>query len=89
MRKTLIALVLCAVLVSTVSLTSVVSARQVGSNTVNQNGPSGGYLVRVAFLIAGIYKFWQSKLNPTQIAIGTPVAMLVAGVLTLVTHHSK
>ncbi|MFZ1021349.1 MAG: hypothetical protein WCE82_10870 [Halobacteriota archaeon] len=69
MRKTLVALVLCAVLVSTMSLTSVVSARQ-ASNSANQGG--------VGFIIAAIYKFWQSKLNPTQIPIGTPIALLVA-----------
>ena len=26
------------------------------------------YLVALAFVIAGIYKFWQNKLNPTQSA---------------------
>ena len=76
MRKILIVLVLCAVLVSAVSVTSVVSARQVGSNTVKQSG--------IFFKIAQLYKFWRSKLNPTQIPINTPIALLVIGIATLI-----
>ena len=76
MRKTLIALVLCAVLVSTVSLTSVVSARQVSSSssTVKQNG--------IAFVIAAIYKFWQSKLNPTLGEVLTLVTLAMQNIVS-------
>ena len=56
MQKRLIVLVLCAVLVSAVSVTSVVSARQVS----NSNRLGG-----IFFIIAALYKFWQSKMNPT------------------------
>jgi hypothetical protein len=56
MRKRLIVLVLCAVLVSAGSITFVVSAHPVGSNTVKQSG--------IFFIIAALYKFWQSKINP-------------------------
>jgi len=76
MRKSLIVLVLCAILVSAVSVTSVVSARQVSSNTVKQSG--------IFFKIAQLYKFWRSKLNPTQIPINTPIALLVIGIATLI-----
>jgi hypothetical protein len=54
MRKRLIALILCAVLVSAVSVTSVVSARQVDAR---QSG--------IYYILAALYKFWQSKMNPT------------------------
>jgi len=60
------------------SVTTVVSARQVGSNTVKQSGISLSQII-------AIYKFWQNKENPTQIPIGTPIALLLAGVLTIVT----
>jgi opacity protein-like surface antigen len=56
MQKRLIVLVLCVVLVSAVSVTSVVSTRHVS----NSNRLGGAF-----FIIEALYKFWQSKLNPT------------------------
>ncbi len=42
---------------------------------------------RFIFVITAIYKFWQSKLNPTllgQIPIGTPIALLLYGIASVV-----
>jgi hypothetical protein len=58
------------------SVTSVVSAHQVGSNTVKKSD--------LGSRIIAIYKFWQAKLNPTQMEITQPLVMLLAGGLTLV-----
>ena len=38
------------------------------------------YLAGFGFVIAAIFKFKQHKDNPTQIPMGTPIAMLVIGV---------
>ena len=39
------------------------------------------YVAGIAFAIAAIFKFKQHKDNPTQITLGTPLAMLTIGVL--------
>src|SRR5689334_3494979 len=41
------------------------------------------YLAGIAFAIAGIFKFKQHKDNPTQIPLGTPIALLVIGILLI------
>jgi hypothetical protein len=74
MRKRLIVVILCAILVSALSVTSVVSAHQVDARQSD-----------IYFILASLYKFWQSKMNPTQIPIGTPIALLVIGIVTLIT----
>lgn len=38
------------------------------------------YLAGFGFVIASIFKFKQHKDNPTQIPMGTPLAMLVIGI---------
>ncbi len=41
---------------------------------------------QLRYVIASIIKFWQEKVNPTlpgQIPIGTPIALLINGVLGL------
>jgi intracellular multiplication protein IcmD len=38
------------------------------------------YLAGFAFVIASIFKFKQHKDNPTQIPMGTPIAMLAIGI---------
>jgi len=38
------------------------------------------YLAGFGFVIASIFKFKQHKDNPTQIPMGTPIAMLVIGI---------
>ena len=38
------------------------------------------YLAGFGFVIAGIFKFKQHKDNPTQIPMGTPIAMVLIGV---------
>lgn len=38
------------------------------------------YLAGIGFAIAAIFKFKQHKDNPTQIPMGTPIALLVIGV---------
>jgi intracellular multiplication protein IcmD len=38
------------------------------------------YLAGIGFTIASIFKFKQHKDNPTQIPIGTPLALLVIGI---------
>ncbi len=41
---------------------------------------------QLRYVIAALYKFWQSKLNPTlpgQIPIGTPIALLIVGLTGL------
>ena len=38
------------------------------------------YLAGFGFVIAAIFKFKQHKDNPTQIPMGTPIAMLVIGI---------
>ena len=39
------------------------------------------YIAGVAFAIAAIFKFKQHKDNPTQITLGTPLAMLAIGIM--------
>ncbi len=41
------------------------------------------YLAGIGFTIASIFKFKQHKDNPTQIPIGTPLAMLVIGIVLI------
>lgn len=41
------------------------------------------YLAGFGFAIAAIFKFKQHKDNPTQIPIGTPIALLVIGVVLI------
>ena len=38
------------------------------------------YIAGFGFVIAAIFKFKQHKDNPTQIPMGTPIAMLVIGI---------
>lgn len=38
------------------------------------------YLAGIGFAIAAIFKFKQHKDNPTQIPLGTPIALLVIGI---------
>jgi intracellular multiplication protein IcmD len=38
------------------------------------------YLAGIGFVIAAIFKFKQHRDNPTQIPIGTPIALLVIGI---------
>ena len=39
------------------------------------------YIAGIAFAIAAIFKFKQHKDNPTQITLGTPLAMLAIGIM--------
>lgn len=39
------------------------------------------YVAGIAFAIASIFKFKQHKDNPTQIPLGTPLALLVIGIV--------
>jgi intracellular multiplication protein IcmD len=39
------------------------------------------YLAGIAFVLASIFKFKQHKDNPTQIPLGTPLALLVVGIV--------
>ncbi len=39
------------------------------------------YVAGIAFAIASIFKFKQHKDNPTQIPLGTPLALLVIGII--------
>jgi len=39
------------------------------------------YLAGVGFTVAAIFKFKQHKDNPTQIPLGTPLALLVLGIV--------
>jgi intracellular multiplication protein IcmD len=41
------------------------------------------YLLGVGFSGAAIFKFKQHKDNPTQIPIGTPIALLVVGIMLI------
>lgn len=41
------------------------------------------YLAGFGFAIAAIFKFKQHKDNPTQIPIGTPIALLVIGIVLI------
>lgn len=41
------------------------------------------YLAGFGFTIAAIFKFKQHKDNPTQIPIGTPIALLVIGIVLI------
>ena len=41
------------------------------------------YLLGVGFAGAAIFKFKQHKDNPTQIPIGTPIALLVIGIMLI------
>lgn len=41
------------------------------------------YLAGIGFVISSIFKFKQHKDNPTQIPLGTPLAMLVIGVVLI------
>lgn len=38
------------------------------------------YLCGIGFAMAGIFKFKQHKDNPTQIPVGTPIALMIIGV---------
>ena len=39
------------------------------------------YVAGIAFTIASVFKFKQHKDNPTQIPLGTPLALLVIGIV--------
>lgn len=41
------------------------------------------YLAGIGFVLASLFKFKQHKDNPTQIPLGTPLAMLVIGVILI------
>jgi len=41
------------------------------------------YLAGFGFAIAGVFKFKQHKDNPTQIPMGTPIALLAVGVILI------
>lgn len=41
------------------------------------------YIAGIAFMIGALFKFKQHKDNPTQIPLGTPLAMLVIGVVLI------
>lgn len=41
------------------------------------------YLAGITFSIASIFKFKQHKDNPTQIPLGTPIALLVIGIVLI------
>jgi intracellular multiplication protein IcmD len=41
------------------------------------------FLAGIGFVMAAIFKFKQHKDNPTQIPLGTPVAMLVIGIVLI------
>lgn len=41
------------------------------------------YLAGFGFAIAGIFKFKQHKDNPTQIPMGTPIALLAVGIILI------
>lgn len=41
------------------------------------------YLAGIGFVISAIFKFKQHKDNPTQIPLGTPLALLVIGVVLI------
>jgi glutamate mutase epsilon subunit len=80
MRKRLIALVLCAVLVSAMSVTSVVSARKVSTD-------GGARQTGINYIIAALQQIWRGIQNPTQIPIGTPIAMLAIGIAMVVSNQ--
>jgi intracellular multiplication protein IcmD len=44
---------------------------------------AGAYLSGLAFSLSGILKFKQHKDNPTQIPVGTPIALLFVGAILL------
>jgi len=39
------------------------------------------YIAGIGFVLASLFKFKQHKDNPTQIPLGTPLAMLVIGII--------
>jgi len=41
------------------------------------------YLAGFGFAIAGVFKFKQHKDNPTQIPMGTPIALLAVGIILI------
>jgi intracellular multiplication protein IcmD len=41
------------------------------------------YLAGIGFVLASIFKFKQHKDNPTQIPLGTPLALLVLGIILI------
>lgn len=41
------------------------------------------YLAGIGFVLASIFKFKQHKDNPTQIPLGTPLALLVIGIVLI------
>lgn len=41
------------------------------------------YLAGIGFAIAAIFKFKQHRDNPTQIPIGTPIALLIIGIILI------
>ncbi len=41
------------------------------------------YLAGIGFTIAAIFKFKQHKDNPTQIPVGTPLAMMAIGIVLI------
>lgn len=81
MRKRLIVLVLCAVLVSAMSVTSVVSAREVGTD-------GGARQTGINYIIGALRLIWRGIQNPTQIPIGTPIALLVIGIAMTVSNQN-
>ena len=76
------ALVVCFGLISLDALASGMSLGAVATqitgsfSTVTKVITGGSYLAGIAFAISAIMKFKQHKDNPTQIPIGTPIALL-------------
>lgn len=63
--------------------------QEIATNVTQSFGALGqmmiaiAYLAGIGFTIASIFKFKQHKDNPTQIPIGTPLAMLVIGIVLI------
>ncbi len=69
-------------LLAVVSSAGVVAAKPSTKLTSNEQRMSG-----LGYIVASLYKFWQSKLNPTlpgQIEITQPITMLLNGIASLV-----
>ncbi len=77
-------------LLSMLFLSDAVAATSIGGIAANITGSytnigklmaGTAYLAGIGFAIAGIFKFKQHRDNPTQIPLGTPLAMVVIGAL--------
>ena len=68
---------------ATDTISGVATTLQGNFNALAKLVTAGAYLAGLGFAVGSILKFKQHKDNPTQITVGTPVAMLFVAIALL------